>query len=84
VVFCDGDYWHGKNLRQRLKKLAAGHNAGYWVAKIQANVARDRRRNAELARAGWKVLRVWESDIERDPETVARKVASEVSRRRNP
>src|SRR5262245_59222595 len=34
VVFCDGDFWHGRQLRRRLRKLAKGHNARYWVAKV--------------------------------------------------
>src|SRR4051812_33021234 len=31
VVFCDGDFWHGKDLEARLARLANGHNAPYWV-----------------------------------------------------
>jgi DNA mismatch endonuclease, patch repair protein len=67
VVFCDGDFWHGRNLRARVRRLATGHNAGYWVAKIKANVRRDRERTRELRLAGWLVLRFWETDIRRSP-----------------
>src|SRR5271166_5592080 len=38
VVFCDGDFWHGRDLEKRLADLAAGHNATYWLAKVQRNV----------------------------------------------
>src|SRR5215471_77051 len=41
VVFCDGDFWHGRDLDMRLTKLTHGHNAAYWVAKVEANVDRD-------------------------------------------
>jgi DNA mismatch endonuclease (patch repair protein) len=75
VVFCDGDFWHGRNLSQRLRKLSRGHNAAYWVAKIQGNAARDRRNSRALREAGWTVLRVWETDINRNPHAVAAKVA---------
>src|SRR5689334_1741250 len=34
VVFCDGDFWHGRDLNARLARLARGHNAKYWVQKI--------------------------------------------------
>jgi DNA mismatch endonuclease (patch repair protein) len=71
VVFCDGDFWHGRNLAQRTKRLEAGHNAPYWVAKISANVTRDRRHNAALRQAGWRVLRFWESQIAGDTDAVA-------------
>lgn len=84
AVFCDGDYWHGRDLAQRLRKLARGHNAAYWVAKIQTNVARDRRHDTELARAGWTVQRFWESEIRRDAGAVASVVAAKVAERREP
>lgn len=71
VVFCDGDFWHGRGLRERLHKVSAGHNAQYWVAKLRTNIRRDRRNNASLRRAGWRVIRAWEGDIRRRPELVA-------------
>src|SRR5262245_27046521 len=43
VVFCDGDFWHGRDLRRRLRRLASGHNPRYWVEKIRGNVRRDRK-----------------------------------------
>jgi DNA mismatch endonuclease (patch repair protein) len=75
VVFCDGDFWHGRQLHQRLKRLANGHNANYWTAKVLRNVERDRRQRAELRRSGWLVLRFWESDILRDPDNIASAIA---------
>ena len=75
VVFCDGDFWHGRNLEQRIKKLANGHNAPYWVGKIQTNVARDRRTDQLLQEAGWTVIRLWETDILHDSASVAAQVA---------
>ena len=38
VVFCDGDFWHGKDWAEQRKKLLAGTNPGYWVAKIKRNI----------------------------------------------
>jgi DNA mismatch endonuclease Vsr len=74
AVFCDGDFWHGRKWNVRKGKLARGSNAEYWVAKIEANIARDRRHRSKLRRAGWRVIRLWESDILRDPEVAAGKV----------
>ena len=81
VVFCDGDFWHGRELEVRIGKLKAGHNALYWIAKIESNVARDRRRTNELESAGWTVLRFWESTIKADPDAVAKQVRRVVARR---
>lgn len=76
VVFCDGDFWHGRNWKARKAQLQRGSNAAYWTAKIEANIERDRRRNRELNALKWKVLRLWETDILQDPEQAARKVAA--------
>ena len=50
AVFCDGDFWHGRKWNLRKEKLARGSNAEYWVAKIEANIARDRHHRAEPGR----------------------------------
>ena len=51
--------------------MAAGANADYWVKKITANISRDRDVNAKLRALGWGVVRIWETDILRDPERAA-------------
>lgn len=78
VVFCDGDFWHGRELAARVAKLQQGHNAPYWIAKIEGNVARDRRTDAKLAAAGWKVLRYWEGDIRDSADRIADEIAATV------
>lgn len=83
VVFCDGDFWHGRDLEARVQKLSAGHNAPYWVAKIRGNVARDRTHDAWLQEQGWEVLRYWEKEILEDVDRVARAIAGRVADRRH-
>ena len=75
AVFVDGDFWHGRDWNERLTKLQRGANASYWVAKISANIERDRRQTAELGAAGWRVLRVWETDVLKDPDVHANRIA---------
>jgi DNA (cytosine-5)-methyltransferase 1 len=58
AVFVDGCFWHacsehGTNPR---------HNADYWSQKLGRNVRRDRRDDARLTKAGWRVLRIWEHE----------------------
>lgn len=76
AVFCDGDFWHGRDLAARLAKLESGHNAPYWTAKIRRNVERDAQVNTALAALGWTVVRVWETDVLRDPVAAAKQVAA--------
>mgnify|MGYP006285397807 CR=1 FL=1 len=63
AVFCDGDFWHGRDWESRRLRLEGGHNAGYWVAKIERNIERDRLTRRELELQGWTVVRVWEGDL---------------------
>ena len=81
AVFCDGDYWHVRDLEARVAKLADGHNPAYWVQKIRGNVARDRRHDEALAMDGWLVLRYWESRIKKEAPVIAEEIRSAVSRR---
>lgn len=60
AVFCDGNFWHGKELQKRPIK----HNSSYWNEKISRNVERDLENTIELRDNGWIVLRFWEDDIQ--------------------
>jgi DNA mismatch endonuclease (patch repair protein) len=80
VCFVDGDYWHGRDLDDRIARLALGHNAPYWMAKIRANVERDRRHDAALAEAGWTVVRLWETDVLRNPGQAVQQVEKAIAR----
>lgn len=72
AIFCDGDFWHGRNWAQLKSALERRANASYWVAKIAANRARDERTRRAIRRRGWQVMRLWETDIRRDPDLIAR------------
>ena len=62
AVFCDGNFWHGKELQKRPIK----HNSSYWNEKIRRNVERDLENTIELRDNGWIVLRFWEDDIQKN------------------
>ncbi len=84
VVFCDGDFWHGRHWDERRNKLLRGANSTYWVAKITANITRDWRVTRAYLDAGWTVLRFWESDLRADPHRVARHILSALGERSDP
>jgi DNA mismatch endonuclease (patch repair protein) len=66
AVFVDGCFWHGCPRHLRMP----ASNVVYWNAKIARNMARDRRVNADLRRAGWRVVRLWEHALA-EPNRVA-------------
>jgi DNA mismatch endonuclease (patch repair protein) len=82
IVFCDGDFWHGRNWKKDKKRLKAGPNSPYWVAKIQANINRDKRYNRELRALGWTVLRYWESDVRADTYRIAQEISDAILSKR--
>ena len=69
AIFVDGDFWHGYDYARKGRKLPE-----FWKAKIERNIARDRRDRAKLRRLGWKVLRIWEHELEKSPHRVAKKI----------
>jgi DNA mismatch endonuclease (patch repair protein) len=71
AVFVDGCFWHGHP-----SKWQPGRWTGYWDEKIKRNIARDERQNAALGAAGWKIVRVWDFEVEQDPGAVAAVVIS--------
>jgi DNA mismatch endonuclease, patch repair protein len=79
AVFCDGDFWHGRDWETRRQKLTAGSNAEYWLAKIQRNMERDRETTARLESLGWRVLRFWESEIKAGVQEVTNKIKTSVA-----
>ena len=61
VVFVDGCFWHGHEGCRYFRMPKS--NVEFWQSKIERNVARDARNEAELTAMGWRVIRVWECDI---------------------
>lgn len=77
AIFCDGEFFHGKDWEIRKPKLAKGNNGEYWVNKISRNRERDEIINNKLLFDGWTVIRFWGNDIKKKPEECV-KVIEEV------
>lgn len=83
AVFVDGDFWHGHGWRERgfssFEAQFDNHrDPARWRTKIARNMERDVEVNTDLGRLGWNVVRVLESDIRRDVESVAGAVEARV------
>lgn len=62
VIFVHGCFWHGHRCKKGRRPAS---NRSFWNAKLDANLARDKRYIRALRRAGWSVLVVWQCQIER-------------------
>lgn len=69
AVFVDGDFWHGYRFNSFKGRLS-----DYWEKKIENNIKRDIRNRSRLHRRGWKVLRMWQHDLEKNNEVSLQKI----------
>lgn len=68
AVFCDSEFFHGKDWEVLKPRLEAGNNAEYWVPKISRNRERDEEVNKELLFLGWTVIRFWGKEIKKNTD----------------
>jgi DNA mismatch endonuclease (patch repair protein) len=69
AVFVDGAFWHGH------PDHYWGQSGPFWDSKIAGNRARDERNNQALTAQGWRVLRLWDFEIQRDLSACVARVA---------
>jgi DNA mismatch endonuclease (patch repair protein) len=69
AVFIDGDFWHGYQLSKWEDKISE-----FWRNKIRNNRARDQKNFRKLRRMGWKVVRIWQHEIKKNPAACVDKI----------
>jgi DNA mismatch endonuclease, patch repair protein len=67
AVFVDGCFWH----RCPEHGTSPKNNSTWWAAKLDGNVARDRRKDVQLQDIGWIPVHVWEHE---DPVVAASEI----------
>lgn len=67
AVFCDSEFFHGKDWEVRRPKVLEGNNPDYWITKIERNMQRDHEVDLQLSYLGWTVIRFWGKEILADP-----------------
>ena len=65
AIFCDSEFFHGKDWEVLRPKLEMGKNPEFWINKIGRNRERDDEINKELLFKGWTVIRFWGKDIKK-------------------
>ena len=72
AIFCDSEYFHGKDWEILKPRLELSKNKDYWINKITRNRERDLEVERELNARGWTVIRFWGKDILRDTDECIR------------
>lgn len=68
AIFCDGEFFHGKDWEVLKPRLEKGSNSEFWISKISRNRERDDEINKKLLFEGWTVIRFWGNDITKHTE----------------
>ena len=68
AIFCDSEFFHGKDWEVLRSQLERGKNADFWIKKISKNQQRDEEVNKQLQYLGWTVLRFWGKEITKHTE----------------
>ena len=70
VIFINGCYWHRH--RGCRKATTPKSNVEFWEAKFAGNQKRDQRNYRQLAKLGWRVVVLWQCEVESIDEAMAR------------
>lgn len=65
AIFCDGEFFHGKDWEVLKPRLERGNNSEFWINKISRNRERDDEINKRLLFEGWTVIRFWGDEIKK-------------------
>ena len=68
AIFCDSEFFHGKDWDVLKPQLEKGQNADFWIKKISRNKERDDEINKQLLFMGWTVIRFWGKEINKHPD----------------
>ena len=69
AIFCDSEFFHGKDWEVLKPQLERGNHADFWIGKITRNRERDDEINKKLLFLGWTVIRFWGKDILKNTDT---------------
>lgn len=80
AVFCDGEFFHGKDWDVLKEKLHHSDNGSFWINKIEKNIKRDSFVNKELTSMGYIVIRFWGNDIKKHLDECIEVIESTINR----
>ena len=72
AVFCDSEFFHGKDWEVLKPRLERGNNSDFWIGKISRNMERDDEINKKLLFLGWTVIRFWGKEIKKNTDECVR------------
>ena len=81
AIFCDSEFFHGKDWEKLKLRLQNGSNSTYWLKKISRNMERDQDVEKTLRSREWTVLRFWGNDIVKNTEECVKVIEEAIEER---
>jgi DNA mismatch endonuclease (patch repair protein) len=72
VIFVHGCFWHRHSGCNQGRIPATRRE--FWEKKLTGNAERDKQHQRELRKLGWRVITVWECEVERSGPKVAHRL----------
>lgn len=72
AIFCDSEFFHGKDWEVLKPRLEKSNNSEFWINKISRNREHDDEINKKLLYMGWTVIRFWGDDIKKNTDECVR------------
>lgn len=82
AIFCDSEFFHGKDWEIKRPKLLNSNNPEYWILKIERNMERDRQNEKQLLFLGWTIIRFWGKEILKDTDACVRVIEEVIFEKR--
>ena len=64
LIFVHGCFWHGHESCKYF--VVPQTRTDFWMNKINANIANDKKNSEILKQAGWKIFTIWECESKKD------------------
>ena len=76
VIFVNGCFWHQH--KGCKNATIPKTRTEFWIKKLQRNVENDKKHISELETSGWKVITLWECELEKNFEQSMEQVKREL------
>ena len=74
IIFIHGCFWHAHS-NCKVSHIPKS-NSSYWIVKLQKNVERDIKHKQALESQGWRVITLWECEINKDFENTMNRLTN--------
>jgi DNA mismatch endonuclease (patch repair protein) len=74
AIFIDGDFWHGYHFPKWKSRVSP-----FWRKKISINRSRDLKNFRKIRRMGWRLIRLWQHDLEKNFDKSLNKILEQLT-----